>query len=182
MSPKNIRDRSPLKLKVKKPSSPGEAKKWLETTAEYLSQVPNASHALLFVAHGLNNFLTDNVPLPQALGLKSQKDTKPGRPSVSTKKVKEITTMLVQQEAIPKIVKTVRVSKSVIERVRADLHAIDWSTALSKIDIGEELPAIEDKDAEIRASKIPKARRKAIIQGIADAIQIREILPDSHEE
>ena len=61
MPQKNIQEKiqslSALKLKVKQPSSPAEARKWLKATAADLSTVPNASHPLLFVAHGINEFL-----------------------------------------------------------------------------------------------------------------------------
>ena len=61
------------------------------------------------------------------------------------------------------------------------VHAIDWSTALSKIVVNTELPDFFAQDNEKRLAKIPKARRDAIIQGIADAIPSRDILPSPHE-
>ena len=59
------------KQKIKEPSSPQEAREWLQAATDYLSQVPNSSHALQFVAHGINEFLKGKgkISLDAAFGM-----------------------------------------------------------------------------------------------------------------
>lgn len=167
-----------LKFKAFRPSSPKEAKEYLRAVADHLSNLPNASTRFRFVALGIKQFLRGTVPLSHALGLAPKTTTKRGRPSVASSKVTAITKMLVEKVPVPKIAQVIGVSKSVVDRVGADYRAITWETALNKVDIGEELPEIEAKDAERRAMKVQKDRRVAILDGIASAIPLTKLLPE----
>lgn len=60
-----------LKLKMVRPLSPEEAKKFIRAVADHLSNLPNASHAFRFVAFAIKRFLRapDKRNLSKELGL-----------------------------------------------------------------------------------------------------------------
>jgi hypothetical protein len=155
------------KQKVKEPSSSQEAKEWLQAAADYLSQVPNSSHALQFVAHGINKFLKDNVPLSQALGKKLSKDSKLGRPMVDSEKITAMTKMLLEGVSVSEIAKAQSVSKSTVEKLRAEVNALRGQRQH-----GAKPDESSWDDFDERAAKIPKNRLQAILQEIITADDI----------
>jgi hypothetical protein len=173
-----------LDREVKQPSSPDEAREWLQGAADYLSAVPNASNRLRFVGRALTDYLKGDrkgeQSLRQALGLVPQEDTKrnAGNQPVSLVEVREISKMLCEKATVQEIVTAVGRSKETVHDVRADMNALGMERQLNKVDIGEELPAIEARDAEARMSTIPRARISAIIQGMVDATTADEFLPE----
>ena len=86
--------------------------------------------------------------------------------------------MLTQKVDASTIAKKTKRSKTTVERIRADYRAITLDEAFSHIELGESLPDIEYKRAEIRARSVLPAVRAAIIRGISDAISLKDILPE----
>jgi hypothetical protein len=170
--------RAPTKMEMVRPRSPEEAKEFLRAVADHLSNVPYGSPRFRFVAYGLKRFLTGKETLSRALGLSQQ--TKPvlGRPSVSSEQVSAVTEMLVRKVPVKQIARETRLSKSTIDRIRADYNAVTWESARRKVDVGEMIPDIEADEAEDRERKVSKHRRAAIIEGMARAIPLKDILPD----
>jgi hypothetical protein len=85
--------------------------------------------------------------------------------------------MLAQNHAVEEIAKLIRVSKTTVERVRADYNALTFKTALSKLSPGDWLDDIQYKQAEIRARGVRGNIRRAIIAGIVDArLKVTDIL------
>lgn len=100
----------------------------------------------------------------------------PRKPTVSPRKVQAIAKRLTQNVPPPEIAKAVKVSLSTVERVRADYRAFTYDAALARLDPGAYLEDPEYKQAERRAKGIAPAWRKAIIEGIADAITPDDLL------
>ena len=164
-----------LPLKFRKPSDPEQAREWLLDVANHLFKYPYAGPAKRFVAYGLMRFLSGKESLSRALRLLPPTEVKAGRPSISLEQVRTVTEMLVRKVPVKQIAGETRLSKSTIDRVQADYNALTFKTALQKVEVGEMLPDIEARDAQKRAGKISKQRRKAIMEGIARAISPKDL-------
>lgn len=173
-----LKRKSLLPQTFKRPSDPEQAREWLRKVADHLFDYPYAGPAQRFVAYGLRRFLSGKESLGRALGLSPQTEVKVGRPSISSKQVSAVTEMLVREVPVKQIAKETRLSKSTIDRVRADYNALTLRTALQKVEVGERLPDIELHDAQKRAGNVSKQRRKAIVEGIARTISSKNLLPD----
>ncbi len=110
--------------------------------------------------------------------LKKQPLTKDcGRPAVPSAKISTIARLLTRKASMAAIMKAVGLSKSTVNRVRADYNAVTYETALRRVGIeGEMLRDREYRVAETRARKVPPRVRTAIIQGIANAIKLKDLL------
>lgn len=166
------------KMKMVRPRSPEEAKEFLRAVADHLSNMPYGSSRFRFVAYGLKRFLTGKETLSRALGLSQQARPVLGRPSTSSEQVSTVTEMLVRNVSVKQISTETRLSKSTIDRIRADYNAVAWESARRKVDVGQMIPDIEATDAKERLLKVPKHRRVAIIEGMARAIPLSDLLPD----
>lgn len=107
---------------------------------------------------------------------KKRHPPKKGRPAVSLKKIRTISRLLTRKASVPEIVKSVGLSKTTVDRVRADYNAVLMVRAYGSVDIGESVPDIEWRQGERRAKMIKTDVYKAIIQGIADASKPKDIL------
>jgi hypothetical protein len=105
-----------------------------------------------------------------------------GRPSVPFNKVKAVARMLAQADRlnqkpeIATIAKKTKLSPTTVQRIRADYRALTLDEAKSHIEIGESLPDVEYKRAERRARTVSKRVHEAIVEGIAEAIQLEDLV------
>ena len=158
--------------KVKAPSSPKEARKWLESAARYLYAVPNASNALKFVACGIRIFLSGKRSLHDALGLEHHTYSKPrrGRPQVPFATVRGIARLLTEGSDLSVIKERFPVSKTTLDRIRTDYRALTFTIPEGhRMDDGD----VREKEwrmAVRRAQGIRPEWRAAIILGLSDYI------------
>lgn len=105
----------------------------------------------------------------------------PRKPKITPRQVKAIAKRLAQNVTVLEIARAVKVSRTTVERVRADYNAITLRTALRRLTPGDYLADYEYKEAERRARGVSEAWRAAILQGIADSITRKDLiepLPD----
>jgi hypothetical protein len=163
--------------KLKGPSSPEEAREWLEAAARHLSEWPNASRRFRFVGYALAAALKrgahDKESLLHALRLIPSTGAKRrrGNQPVSLESVRGIAKMLGKKASIPDILKSFDVSKTTIDRVRTEYRALTCNVPESW----------RDEDGGVRKDQWKKILRRArnidppewadpIILGLCDAI------------
>ena len=112
----------PPKVKTRTPSSPRQAKQWLQATAYYLMSTPHPANHLQFVAEGLNRYLNQECDLHTALGLRERPDRKKDALQSSVARDRAIVTMLKQQKPVIEIMGELDVSKSYVETIKARLE------------------------------------------------------------
>src|SRR5262245_59901752 len=62
--------------------------------------------------------------------------TMPKKPKITSRQVRSISKRLAQKYTVEEIVKAVKVSKTTVERVRADYNAITYQSALNRVERG----------------------------------------------
>jgi hypothetical protein len=174
-----------LKDTMPRPANSKEARKWLNELADFLSTSPNVPRRFRFIAYGIKKFLRHHEPLQRALGLASPQNTRRGRPAVPDDTVRSIVSMLCKNAKLPNdnrisvsdIAKNAGVSKDTVETIRAELNKVAMTVPDYERDPdSNDVRPTEWKSAEERAQQVPPARRRVIIEGMAESIDWCELV------
>jgi hypothetical protein len=110
----------PKRKKLKRPSDPEQARKWLREVADHLSNFPNAGPGYRFVAYAIKRFLRSNTRnLSKELGLIYP----PGKPrtfqerSANMDTARKIDALIRAGEKWPQVEEKLGMDKRTLERI-----------------------------------------------------------------